>query len=179
MVNGAFYGRNIRFRTGIWWWVPMSTVIISRRYRLDQGGISAPAFLFPVPFSPVIRILASVCATFSISVRSCFLLCIAFSQYIEDTVLGLCLFFVLGGIAAGRQQGFYQPGIVPVVSRWNFVLPLTPHCQVYVSVGCELVLRAGRGVFLYLGNQYRPSFPVYSVRYWNSYPAAPLAHFFT
>lgn len=60
---------------------------------VGQGVYFPRQHFFPVPFSPVIRILASVCATFSISVRSCFMALLS-PQYIEDTVLGISALFL-------------------------------------------------------------------------------------
>ena len=58
---------------------------------------------------------------------------------------------VLGGIAAGRQQGFYQPGIVPRLDDEVCCSFLdAAHCQVYVSIGCEKYYGQGGVYFLYL-----------------------------
>ena len=49
----------------------ISTGTMASSLRGDSRCISRASISLPVPFSPVINILASVLATFSISIRSC------------------------------------------------------------------------------------------------------------
>ena len=148
---------------------PISTLTISCLWRGESACISRASISFPVPFSPVIRILASVTATFSTSRRS---RCMA----------GLSPQYMACGVIEALLLPVALPGMAEVF-LWladaafsnvstNFWLS---HGFTMKSVAPSLMPRTARSIsayavksttgragcsFLISCSQYSPSFPV-------------------
>ena len=70
-VNAPFTCPNSSLSNNVSGTAPMSTVMITSRSLAERRWIARATSSFPVPFSPRIRILASVSATFSIVRKTC------------------------------------------------------------------------------------------------------------
>ena len=142
---------------------PISTAIISFCRRLESAWISRARISFPVPFSPVIRMLASVTATFSINIRSCCMALLS-PQYIgwtpADSFLAPPFFSFLTDCAAVCKvstsfwlfQGFTMKSVAP---------SLIPRIASSMSAyAVKSTMGSSGRTFFISCNQNKPSLPV-------------------
>ena len=142
---------------------PISTATISACFREDRACISLASISFPVPFSPVMSILASVMATFSISWRSCCMALLA-PQYMEEPdvfssfVLFFFLFLVWVTAVCNVSTSFWLSQGFTIKSVAPSLMPRTARSISAYAVK-STTGRAGRS-FLISCNQKRPSLPL-------------------